>query len=423
MRAIFSKFVRWYLTGADSDYRFVPARKPKLHKIKSVNLYVHIPFCKSLCPYCPYNKIKYDKALVVPYIEAILKEIGMYYRKLGRTEIGSIYIGGGTPTLLIDELPIVIDRIHECFNVSGDICIETNPHDMDKNVTTKLKNLGVGLVSLGVQSFNDNLLQLIGRPYSSKILPKVISGTVDAGFKSVNVDLIFSIGTQTIDDLQYDIEKAINFNVSQVTAYPLFTFPYTSVGRHRKLNKIKMPNIINRHKHYRFINKFMTGHGYNRVSVWSYEKKGAPRFSSVTRDGYIGIGAGAGSDLPDAFYLNTFSVYEYIDKCQSGQFPTALKMEMNEKMRDFFWLYWRLYDTLIPKKQIIERFNSDSCKLLNLLDILKWTGMTSEDENAIRLTDRGAFWVHLLQNYFVLENIHKVWSVAKEQSWPGEIVL
>lgn len=423
MRNLFSKLVRSYFTDYESDYRFVAAKKPRLNKVKKTNLYLHIPFCRSLCPYCPYNKIKYDSTLVKPYVEAVLKEIELYRQLSGDIEIGSVYIGGGTPTLFVDELPEIIDKARGCFDITGDVCIETNPHDLTDDIIEKLKSIGIDLISLGVQSFNDNLLKLIGRPYQANILPAVIEKAVSAGFKSVNIDLMFSIGAETPDELRYDLEKAVSLGVNQITAYPLFTFPYTSVGNYRKLKQIKMPNIIRRFRQYDLIKKYLTDNEYKRVSVWSYEKSNAPRFSSVTRDGYIGLGAGAGSDTCHAFYLNTFSVSEYIKTCLCGKFPTALEMKFNEKMKAYFWLYWRLYDTVIPKEQLSERFTGRENRLHDFLKLLKWTSMTVEDNDSIHLTDRGAFWVHLLQNYFALENINKVWSVAKIQPWPEEIKL
>jgi len=281
----------------------------------------------------------------------------------------------------------------------------------------------VNLVSLGVQSFNDKYLSLLGRNYTSENLPPTIERLVDAGFSSVNIDLIFSLPSQTDRDLLNDLQKAVSLDVNQITTYPLFTFPYSSVGRFKKLHRVKMPNLSKRRRQYYLINNFLRLHGYARTSVWSFKKGSVPRYSSVTRDGYIGLGAGAGSDTPEGFFLNTFSVAEYINKCLSGRFPTALHMQFNRKMRDYFWLYWRLYDTNVPKNELYSRFDINDKRLRRFIKTLRFLRLTEERNGSIVLNDSGAFWVHLLQNYFVLNYINKVWTVAMKNPWPCAVVL
>ncbi|MGD9110484.1 MAG: radical SAM protein [Phycisphaerales bacterium] len=420
---MFSKFVRWYLTGSESDYRFLPVRQPALDDIRQTNLYIHIPFCRSLCPYCPYNKIRYDSSLVRPYVDALLAEVELYYKKLGNIEVSSIYIGGGTPTLLIDQLPEVIEKICSCFKVNGDICIETNPDNIGVDTANKMKQMNVRLVSLGIQSFNDRLLKLIGRKYPSSILNPVIKQIIAQDFETVNADLIFALPQQSLDELRDDLQKAVDSGIEQITCYPLFTFPYTSVGKYRRLKKIAMPGLSRRFRHYRLIENFLYSAGYHRVSVWSYKKNGSARFSSVTRDGYIGFGAGATSHTPQAMTVNTFSVNEYIESCTVGRFATALQMNLNKKMQSYLWLYWRMYDTYISKAALNKEFSQNDTKLRQLLQLLRCLGMIEEDSDSYKLNDRGAFWIHLLQNYFALEHINKIWTIAKQAPWPGEIAL
>lgn len=420
---MFSKLVRWYLTGSESNYRFLPVREPALGEVRQTNLYIHIPFCRSLCPYCPYNKIRYDSSLARPYIDALLSEIELYYKQLGNIEVSSTYLGGGTPTLLIDQLPEVIERICDRFNVNGDICIETNPDDIDASTAEKIKQMNIRLVSLGIQSFNGRLLSLIGRKYSSSILRPAIKQIIAQDFETVNADLIFALPQQSLDELRDDLQKVVDLGIEQITCYPLFTFPYTSVGEYRKIEKIKMPTLFRRFRHYRLIENFLSSAGYHRVSVWSYKKNGSARFSSVTRDGYIGFGAGATSHTPQAISLNTFSVDQYIKSCMSGRFATALQMNLNKEMKSYLWLYWRMYDTYIPKAALSKEFGQNDTKLRRLLQSLQCLSMIKEYDDSYRLNDRGAFWVHLLQNYLVLEHINKVWTIAKRNPWPGEIAL
>jgi oxygen-independent coproporphyrinogen III oxidase len=420
---IATKIVRKYFTGSNSHFSFKKTNAPHLSDIHSVNLYIHIPFCNSLCPYCPYNKIEYNQGMVEPYLRAILNEIELYYKCFGQLEISSIYIGGGTPTLLMDELGIILNAIRKRFKVIGDICIETNPSGLDDMMICKLKEHAIDLVSIGAQSFQNKSLEFIGRKYRVSILDEAVDKIVKAKFKSVNLDLMFALPGQKTEDITHDLKKAIDKGVNQITMYPLFTFPYSSVGQYLKLKKVKMPNLGVRHKLYYHLYKYLTQNGFTRVSVWGFKKGGVPRYSSVTRDNYIGLGAGAGSHMPDGFYLNTFSVEEYIKRCHVNQFPTALYMNFNRNMQNYFWLYWRFYDTYIPKEELFQRFGENDKKINKLLSFLKQINLLTDENRYFVLNKRGAFWLHLVQNYFSLRYINKVWSVAMKQAYPDEINL
>jgi len=364
--------VRRYLIGTEQEFVFKHIDSIDLPRIDKIDLYIHIPFCKNMCPYCPYNKVKYDKKLIKPYVNAMLNEIEQYYKRLGKIEISSIYIGGGTPTNLIDELA--------------------------------LKRYGVTLLSLGVQSFNDKCLTFLGRSYEASILPKAATLALSSHFKSVNFDLMFALPGQNISDVINDLRKSFSLGVDQVTLYPLFTFPYSAAGKYLKLKKIKMPDIFTRRKMYKTIHQFCLDSGFQRVSVWGFKKGNTPRYSSVTRGCYIGVG-------------------EYIKTLSSGKLPVALKMDVGTKLFRYYWLYWRLYDTYVPKKHFKELFGEEDKKIYRLLWLSKVLGLCREETNQFSLTERGAFWLHLMQNYFVLNYINKVWSVAMRKAWPDRIKI
>ena len=420
---LFTRPIRTYYTGRHSEYIFKPVAYPASQMLERVNLYIHIPFCNNGCPYCPYNKIDYDIKLVQPYVESLLNEIKLYSDRYGKFAISSVYIGGGTPALLIQELAVVLGALRSTFSLDGDICIELNPNDINEDVIARLKSIGAQLVSVGVQSFKDKNLKFIGRRYCSSDLNEKIRNVVRAGFKSINLDMMFALPTQTIEDLRDDLKEAISLGANQITTYPLFTFPYSTIGKYLRLKRVRMPALNARKEMYYFINDYLLDNGFNRVSVWGFKKGDVPRYSSVTRDNYIGLGAGAGSHLPDGFYLNTFSVADYVKRCQKKEFPTALFMDFSVDMQNYFWLYWRFYDTLIPKAELRSRFGKNQSKPLQLFKVLKFLNMIDDEKDYFRLNQRGAFWAHLLQNYFSLSYINKVWAVAMNKSFPDEISL
>jgi len=418
-----TKIGRRFFVGHKQKFVFIKKEKIEISILKKVDLYIHIPFCKNMCPYCPYNRIAYNKELVQPYLKAVLGEIDLYQKKFGRIEIPSIYIGGGTPTNLIDELDIIINSLRKNFFISGDICIETSPADLNKEMIRKLKSIGIDLISIGVQSFDDEYLKILGRKYNAKQAEEAVKLALSANFKSVNIDLMFVLPNQDSKNVLSDLDKAVKLGVDQITTYPLFTFPYTSVGQHLKLSKIKMPSVFKRRKMYKEIYNYCARNGYKQVSVWGFKKGELPRYSSVTRDNYIGIGAGACSRLPNIFYFNTFSVKDYIDFVSSKKLPIALTMEISSQLGKYYWLYWRFYDTKINKKELKKIFGSKDLKIRFLFLILKIMGLCKEEKIDFILTERGSFYIHLLQNYFILNYINKVWTIAKKEAWPEKIKI
>jgi oxygen-independent coproporphyrinogen-3 oxidase len=414
--------VRDFLVGERGKFVFEPCAAVPLSGLSGTNLYIHIPFCKSLCPYCPYNRVLYDKALAARYARALHREIELYSDLLGNIEIGSVYIGGGTPTTMTEALGPVLDHLQRCFRLTGPIALETIPTDLDQRTLLQLRAIGVSLLSIGVQSFNDQYLKLIGRRYQASLLPEAIGRALAAGFDSVNIDLMFALPGQTTAEAVADLEIALGLGAGQVTLYPLFTFPYAPVGRHLRLRRVAFPGLRVRREMYRALHDDALAHDMDRVSVWGFRKHEVARFSSVTRDDYIGIGAGAGTCRPRVFYFNTFSVPDYIRTCADGRLPVALQMQMSDAMQRLYWLYWRLYETSVSKTQFARLFAGDA-GIRWLLWLALHLRLVFDDGDRYVLSERGSFWIHLLQNYYVLNYIDKVWTRSMQEAWPERIEL
>ncbi len=232
LRRLATGLVRRVLVGPGQRWQFdAPPRGWMPPPIDRTSLYLHVPFCRHACPYCPYTKVRYDEALLDGFTNAALSEVDWWAQAAGPCEITSIYVGGGTPTLALESVARVVDRVRSRFKVSGDLAIETSPADLDEAAVSRLKQMGVALVSLGVQSFQDAHLKAIGRSYGPRTAEGALELLASAGFASVNADLMFALPGQSAADLVADLDRAADLGASQVTAYPLFTFPYTPVGR------------------------------------------------------------------------------------------------------------------------------------------------------------------------------------------------
>ncbi|HEC81894.1 MAG TPA: coproporphyrinogen III oxidase family protein [Thermoplasmatales archaeon] len=427
---MFSKLVRQtiklLLTG--SKGLVLHNTTPNLKNIATDNigLYLHIPFCHSPCMYCPYFKEKYDRKKTISYKDAILKEIKFYQPLLEKKKITSFYIGGGTPTTMINNgLEEIIKKIYTTFNVECNVSTETHPNDINNHTVNVLKENGVENVSMGVETFSDKFLRIIGRPYNSKKAKEAVKTLVKNDFSCVNIDIMFGLPDQKLRDVEKDIKTAIELNVDQISAYPIFTFPHTQLKKIVKKHGYHLSGILERRAMLKKIEDLCYNAGMRRTSVWAFTKKGVKKYSSVTIPHYIGLGAGAGSLIPGYFFINVFNVAEYIKYINKHQEPPiALTIEFNEKEEMIHWLYWRIYETRIYKKDFYKLFEKDFDETFGkIFSLFKLLGMAKDKGDHIVMTDKGNYWIHVLQNLFSLDFIGRVWSVCLSKTWPKEITL
>lgn len=421
---VVTRGVRRHLVGPEQRWVFKPPQVDWAPpRVERTSLYLHVPFCRNCCPYCPYTKVPYRPELVESYTQAALLEVDRWAEAIGPAEITSVYLGGGTPTLALDSVARVLARVRERFRMTGGVCIETNPSDVDERIVAQLHECGVELVSLGVQSFLPRNLETIGRRYKPDVAEKALSLLASSGFASVNADIMFALPGQTTAELLGDLDRAAELGADQVTTYPLFTFPYTPVGEYMHLKGVRMPDIATRHEQYDAITRWAADNGFERVSVWGFKRGKAPRYSSVTRDGYIGIGPGSGSHLPDGFTLNTFDLAEWERALTEGRSPIALRMPFEAQMSGWWWLYWRFYDTRIPVAALDEALGVDAAKAKRWLSALKAAGLAHRENGTLELTDSGTFWLHLAQNHFALSYVNTLWTAAREDAWPDSVEI
>lgn len=419
-----TRAVRRHLAGHDQRWIFAaPPAGWRPPRVESTALYLHVPFCGHCCPYCPYTKLPYCEELIEPYTRAAIAEVDWWADTIGPANITSVYIGGGTPTLALGGIARVLSRVRERFHITGDVCIETNPADLNEEVVVKLHNIGVALVSLGVQSFHSKHLTLLGRRYDPCVAEHALTLLTRSCFTSVNVDIMFALPGQTADEVVSDLERAAQLGANQLTTYPLFTFPFTSVGEYLRLTAVRMPGLRARRAHYKAVAEWCAERGFQRASVWSFKRGSVPRYSSVTRDGYIGIGPGAGSLLPDGFVLNTFDFSNWIQAMQTGHSAIALRMPFAGELAGWWWLYWRFYDTRIPLEDINLVLGHDAPKVKRWLWAAEMVGFAFRNGKFLELTEPGAFWLHLAQNYFALNYVNTLWTQARKEPWPQEVAI
>lgn len=167
------------------------------------------------------------------------------------------------------------------------------------------------------------------------------------------------------------------------------------------------------------------GAGFERTSVWAFTRLGVPKYCSVTVPLYVGLGASGSSYLKDVFYLNTFNVQAYTDALENGRLPIALSLDLTESMQMAGWLYWRVYETRFRRSDFQRRFGTafdrafgKYTRLISMLGFLK-----GDDGDEIVLSDRGTYWLHVLQDIFSLEYISQLWGTSRQEPWPEKMVL
>jgi len=398
---------------------------PRFRDIDSLGLYLHIPFCRQICPYCPYNKELFRAAVAERYTEAVIHEIDHYAALVGRRPITSFYIGGGTPTAMLETgLPPILEHIYRTFNMHCGIHMESHPNDLSAANLQTIAAMGVDHLSIGVEALQDRHLRTLCRPYTAMEARAAIARAVGTGFKCVNVDLIFALPDQTHDELRTEARTLLELGVDQIATYPLFSFPYTKwpelAGQHR----YRGYTLLHKRRMLRVLEQIFYAAGYERTSVWAFTRAGALKYCSVTVPVYLGLGASAASYLHDTFYLNTFNVGEYIRALSDGRMPIALSLELSRRMQMASWLYWRIYETRFKKSDFDERFYEPFDAVYGkYFRSFAMLGLVRERGDEIALTDAGAYWLHALQDVFSIDYVSTLWGTSQQNPWPQAVAL
>jgi len=424
MKPLFPSVLRLLFPGVKGSFVF--DRQPVVlpPKPAGLNLYIHLPFCRSICHFCPYVKIPYDVETSDAYQKAILQELDSYRRIWGELNIESVYFGGGTPSLT----PVIMERtlswISRYFHLNREIGVEIHPLDANPATITSLKKSGVTMVSLGVQSFNDRLLDILKRGYDSRTATKSCGLLLKSGFDTVDIDLIFAIPSQEVKEAENDIELAGKLGAGQISSYPLIPFSYTPIMEYLKKTGLTLPTRRTEKRMLNEIVKRAENAGYRRTSIWSFNRPQTTRYTTVTRDAFIGIGIGASSRIGDYFWLNTFSATDYIKAVSDGQSPLALATRLNAGDKMAYWLFWQCYNTVIDTDTFRSMFNKDlPYRIKVFLSLLGILGLTHREGTTFRLTDAGAYFFHLVEQGYTHAYLETLWQVCFQEAWPRRVVL
>jgi len=398
---LISRYVR-HLNQRLMSFGAVPGeiQLPDPDPDKRYLLYLHIPFCVVLCPFCSFHRVEFRKDRATQYFEALQQEIRSVTERGYR--FGELYVGGGTPTVMPEALAEMIELVSTAHPVST-VSVETNPHDLNMQKLTRLHNAGVKRLSVGVQSFDDDLLKEMQRyeKYGSgEEIGKHLQSVGDL-FDTLNVDMIFNFPHQTEAILESDLKILTDrLSVDQVSWYPLMTTASTSRPMARQIGRV---DHARERRFYEMIVNHMLAAGYKRSSAWCFSRQpGMFDEYIVEHEEYVGLGSGSFSYVDGTMYANTFSINNYLRLVDEGHLGTVQKRVMTQFEQMRYYLLMRLFgghfDLDIAEKRFDSKFNR---VMWSDLAGLRAIGAVRKKSNQLQLTEFGYYlWVILMREFF-----------------------
>lgn len=341
-----------------------------MSNIKSA--YIHIPFCKSICSYCDFSKMYYNSNFVNSYLNALSNEIKEDYK--GEI-LETIYIGGGTPSSLsIDELKHLF-LITNTLNLSDnyEFTIECNIEDVTKEKLELFKNNKVNRISIGVQSFNNKILKYLNRKYDSEIILKKIN-LAKKYFDNINIDLIYAVNNETIDDLKKDLKMFLSIDIPHISCYSLIIEKNTILyNKNEEYISEDLDRLM-----YDTIEKTLSSN-YCHYEISNYAKKGFESKHNLcywNNKEYYGFGLSAASYIENKRINNTRNLKKYIEFNRDKKEEILTK---EDKIRYELILGFRKIEG-INKKEFYNKYNIDIHDLYNINELLKKGYLNEDDE-------------------------------------------
>lgn len=381
--------------------------------MKSVGIYIHIPFCKQKCKYCDFTSFscmedKYDE-----YFKYLQQEISEKSEELSNEEIeiDTIYIGGGTPSIVPAEyIEGIIKLLSVKFKVSknAEITIEANPGTVDKEKLEKYINVGINRISIGLQSTNDNLLKMLGRIHTYNEFEKVFDEARMVGFKNINVDLMIGLPNQTIDDVQESLKKIIKKSPEHISVYSLIVEEDTKMFDLIESGKLELPSEELEREMYWKVKNVLQENGYTHYEISNFAKQGYESKHNSNcwkQHSYLGFGVAAHSYYDGMRYSNITDINRYIENYKNGESIYNVvfheKQSKEQMMKEYMLLGLRKIDG-VKISEFKEKFVDNPLYIFReQLNKLVEQDLIEVSENNIYLTDRGLDLANVVWMEFV----------------------
>lgn len=365
--------------------------------MNSLGLYVHIPFCKSICYYCDFLSFSKAENYIDKYIKYLNKEINLYSKILHNYKIETIFIGGGTPTYINEKYILgILNNINSKMDTSNvkEVTIEANPCTLNENKLNVYKEAGINRISLGAQSLNDSLLKKIGRTHTEEDVYRSCNLIRNIGFENINLDLIFGLPDQKLEDILTTLKKVIELNVEHISFYSLIIEKGTKYYNWFNQGKIKLPEELEERQMYHRGKELLINNGFNHYEISNFAKDGFKSKHNLlywTVKPFVGIGLGSHSNINNKRYWNWKDFKTYFKYIDNNKLPIEeidiISREM--EIAEYSILGLRLTEG-INREDFYNRFNIKIEEVYGeILEKHEKDNLLKINKDRIKLTNKG----------------------------------
>ncbi len=378
----------------------------EMKNLKEVALYIHIPFCKQKCFYCDFPSYASLDHLKDDYVDALCKEIE---EKVIDYKIKSIFIGGGTPSYLetnqIYKLLKTISKLNLTENM--EFTMECNPGALEKEKLETMLRGGVNRISMGLQAVQNSLLKDIGRIHSFKQFEENFNLAREVGFKNINVDLMFGLPNQKVDEWKESLEVIAKLNPEHISAYSLIIEEGTAFYKLWERNKLILPSEDEEREMYSITKEILKEHGYEQYEISNYAKSGYECYHNKVYwqcDDYLGVGSASSSFIDGKRIKNIENVKLYIEKINNNEsiIEEIIKNSKEDNIEEFIFMGLRM-NKGISLNEFKKRFGIDINSIYK--DIIEKNinkKLLVLEKDNLRLTDKGIELSNLVMSDFIL---------------------
>lgn len=368
--------------------------------MNKLEIYIHIPFCAKKCDYCDFLSAPCDDEMMNRYVEALKYEIECARDEMKEYMVDTIFIGGGTPSILEGEqIASVLDALRNSANISDDaeITIECNPGTVDESKLKTLFAAGINRISLGLQSANDDELKSIGRIHTYDEFLESYNIARECGFNNINVDLMSALPGQTKETYVESLKKVAALNPEHISAYSLIVEDETPLEARVSNGEVDLPDEDTEREMYYATKDVLEKSGYHRYEISNYAKEGFECRHNIgywKRVDYMGFGIGAASLVKNERYKNISELNKYIAVMDEFSDVSSIrenvqKLSIQEQMEEFMFLGLRMIDG-ISKTDFENCFGKSIDEVYG--DVVRKEGQTGNlicEKDRIRLSDKG----------------------------------
>lgn len=375
-----------------------------------IMLYIHIPFCVKKCDYCDFLSGVYSDEVQARYVMSLLTEIEYYGHMLDHEEVSSIYIGGGTPSWLKErQMTAILNAAYEHFRVWSDaeVTVECNPESIKGEKLLAYKRAGVGRISIGCQSANDDELKLLGRVHNFDDFLRGYDLVRKAGFDNVNIDIMTGLPYQNLNKLSNTVHEILALEPEHISAYSLMIeegtpfydkYQFDAVKAHAGMPTEALPSEEMAYGLYKYAINTITAAGYNRYEISNYAKPGYECMHNLgywRRRPYLGVGLGAASLINEVRQTNVRDMQTYLKEGEIGLSPnpgfvaTREELSRNDSIAEFMFLGLRTIRG-VSRSAFEQNFGIPMFKVYGeLIQSLANQGLMSWQDDRVWLTDLG----------------------------------